>query len=240
MKKNVTKAREKFINSCSPAERFEVHGDKYYYADNYLCLSLPIIESTITVNDNGYHTLFDIINGSAKRCCTPLALPTLAELKSYRKTWAEFNKCNKIDLKKSQFIYQWADGIALKLDFMILIMEMIPDLVLMAEKANRIIYGYSKSCGAEVAVCPVRVHPDHQKITDIHSFDEWKEARQAVNNHSPAEVPEAPAEPAPEAPAPAPDWVGKTMTAYPKKPKKPDFVGRKMIITIGERSARPA
>lgn len=67
-------------------------------------------------------------------------------------------------------------------------------------------------------------------------------------------VPEAPAEPAPEAPAPAPaqnerpkakrraapDWVGKTMTAYPKKPKKPDWIGRKMVITIGERCARPA
>lgn len=38
----------------------------------------------------------------------------------------------------------------------------------------------------------------------------------------------------------APAWVGKTMTAYPKKPKKPEWIGRKMIITIGERCARPA
>ena len=48
----------------------------------------------------------------------------------------------------------------------------------------------------------------------------------------------------------APSWVGVKMTAYPRetkaaapeppKPQKPDFVGRKMIITIGERSARPA
>lgn len=35
-------------------------------------------------------------------------------------------------------------------------------------------------------------------------------------------------------------WIGKPMTAYPKKPKKPDWIGRKMVITIGERSARPA
>lgn len=52
----------------------------------------------------------------------------------------------------------------------------------------------------------------------------------------------------------APDFVGKTMTAYPRKPKAPEakskpkskrrnpaeFVGKKMIITIGERAARPA
>ena len=38
----------------------------------------------------------------------------------------------------------------------------------------------------------------------------------------------------------APDWVGKTMTAYPKPPKKPDWIGKKMVITIGERAARPA
>lgn len=48
----------------------------------------------------------------------------------------------------------------------------------------------------------------------------------------------------------APSWVGVKMTAYPRdtkaaaseppKSKKPDFVGRKMVITIGERSARPA
>ena len=48
----------------------------------------------------------------------------------------------------------------------------------------------------------------------------------------------------------APSWVGVKMTAYPREtkaaaseppaPKKPDFVGRKMVITIGERSARPA
>lgn len=62
----------------------------------------------------------------------------------------------------------------------------------------------------------------------------------------------------PEPPAPtnrpkrhaAPSWVGVKMTAYPRdtkaaaseppKSKNPDFVGRKMIITIGERSARPA
>lgn len=53
----------------------------------------------------------------------------------------------------------------------------------------------------------------------------------------------------------APDWIGKPMTAYPRKPKAPEapkskpkskrrnpaeFVGKKMIITIGERAARPA
>lgn len=38
----------------------------------------------------------------------------------------------------------------------------------------------------------------------------------------------------------APEWVGKQMTAYPRKPKKPEWVGRKMVITIGERAARPA
>lgn len=63
------------------------------------------------------------------------------------------------------------------------------------------------------------------------------------------QAPEEPAAPAPEAPAPerpkakrraAAPWVGKTMTAYPKKPKKPEWLGRKMVITIGERSARPA
>ena len=77
-------------------------------------------------------------------------------------------------------------------------------------------------------------------------------------NESPAEeitaAPEdqTPTEPAEPAPAPtkperpkakrraAPDWVGKTMTAYPRKPKKPDWIGRKMVITIGERYARPA
>ena len=72
-------------------------------------------------------------------------------------------------------------------------------------------------------------------------------------NESPAEeitaAPEdqTPTEPAEPAPAPrkakrraAPDWVGKTMTAYPKKPKKPEWIGRKMVITIGERCARPA
>lgn len=58
---------------------------------------------------------------------------------------------------------------------------------------------------------------------------------------------QTPEEPAAPAPAPrkakrraAPDWVGKTMTAYPRKPKKPDWIGRKMVITIGERCARPA
>ncbi len=77
-------------------------------------------------------------------------------------------------------------------------------------------------------------------------------------NESPAEeitaAPEdqTPTEPAAPAPAPtkperpkakrraAPDWVGKTMTAYPKPPKKPEWIGRKMVITIGERCARPA
>lgn len=71
---------------------------------------------------------------------------------------------------------------------------------------------------------------------------------------APAEdqTPTEPAEPAAPAPAPAeherpkakrraaPDWVGKTMTAYPRKPKKPEWIGRKMVITIGERYARPA
>lgn len=63
---------------------------------------------------------------------------------------------------------------------------------------------------------------------------------------------QTPTEPAAPAPAPAeparhkakrraaPEWLGKTMTAYPKKPKKPDWIGRKMVITIGERYARPA
>lgn len=55
-------------------------------------------------------------------------------------------------------------------------------------------------------------------------------------------------------PAAAPDFVGKSMIAYPreKKPEAPkskpkskhrnpaEFVGRKMVITIGERAARPA
>lgn len=63
------------------------------------------------------------------------------------------------------------------------------------------------------------------------------------------QTPTEPAEPAPAPAEPArhkakrraaPDWVGKTMTAYPKKPKKPDWIGRKMVITIGERCARPA
>lgn len=278
MKKSVTKAREKFITSSNRADYFEVHDDKYYYHDNYICLSLPIIESTIAVKDNGYNFIASVMHKTAQSCTISLDLPTLAELKSYRKTWAEFNKANSIKLPKSAFIYQWADGIALKLDFLILIMEMVPDLVLMAEKADHNIYGYSKSCGAEIVICPVKVPKQLWKISDVHSFDTWREAHKT----EPAAVPEAPEDqapaeeitaPAPEeitaapedqaapaedqtpaepAPAPAeperpkakrraaPDWVGKTMTAYPKKPKKPDWIGRKMVITIGERYARPA
>lgn len=73
-----------------------------------------------------------------------------------------------------------------------------------------------------------------------------------------------PAAPAPEQPAPErpkarrrknPEWIGKTLTAWerrpkdpqpqpepaaPPKPARPEWIGRKMIITIGERSARPA
>lgn len=80
------------------------------------------------------------------------------------------------------------------------------------------------------------------------------EAPEAVK---PAEIVPA-AAPAETTPAPrkatrraAPDWIGKPMTAYPCKPKAPEapkskrrnpaeFVGRKMVITIGERAARPA
>lgn len=71
----------------------------------------------------------------------------------------------------------------------------------------------------------------------------------STEDQTPAEEITAPAEPAPvpavnERPkakrrAAAP-WIGKPMTAYPKKPKKPEWLGRKMVITIGERSARPA
>lgn len=82
----------------------------------------------------------------------------------------------------------------------------------------------------------------------------------AVDNTAAEIVPAA--APAETTPAPrkatrraAPDFVGKTMTAYPRKPKAPEapkskpknkrrnpaeFVGRKMVITIGERAARPA
>lgn len=84
------------------------------------------------------------------------------------------------------------------------------------------------------------------------------EAPEAVK---PAEIVPA-AAPAETTPAPrkatrraAPDFVGKSMIAYPRKPKAPEapkskpkskrrspaeFVGKKMIITIGERAARPA
>jgi hypothetical protein len=273
MKKSVTKAREKFITSSNRADYFEVHDDKYYYHDNYICLSLPIIESTIAVKDNGYNFIASVMHKTAQSCTISLDLPTLTELKSYRKTWAEFNKANGIKLPKSAFIYQWADGIALKLDFLILIMEMVPDLVLMAEKADHNIYGYSKSCGAEIVICPVRVPKQLWKISDVHSYDTWRETHKTAPAAVPEVIqPEAPAEPAPTppeeitaapedqtpaepaAPAPvpaeherpkakrrtAPDWVGKTMTAYPRKPKKPEWIGRKMIITIGERCARPA
>lgn len=82
---------------------------------------------------------------------------------------------------------------------------------------------------------------------------------------APEPIPEPqpePAAPTPEQPAPErrrarrrknPDWIGKTLTAWerrpkdpqpepaaPPKPARPDWIGRKMIITIGERSARPA
>ncbi len=99
-------------------------------------------------------------------------------------------------------------------------------------------YSMAPQIHADQIVDPEPPTPDHDPEPDP--------------DDRPEIVPEAPAEPAPEAPAPAqnerpkakrraaPDWVGRQMTAYPKKPKKPDFVGRKMIITIGERSARPA
>lgn len=84
---------------------------------------------------------------------------------------------------------------------------------------------------------------------------------------APEPIPEPqpePADPTPEQPAPErrrarrrknPDWIGKTLTAWerrpkdpqpqpepaaPTKPARPDWIGRKMVITIGERSARPA
>lgn len=82
----------------------------------------------------------------------------------------------------------------------------------------------------------------------------------AVDNTAAEIVPAA--APAETTPAPrkatrraAPDFVGKQLTAYPRKPKAPEapkskpkskrrnpaeFVGKKMIITIGERAARPA
>lgn len=56
---------------------------------------------------------------------------------------------------------------------------------------------------------------------------------------APAPVPTEPERPKAKRRA-APEWLGRQMTAYPKKTKKPDWIGRKMIITIGERYARPA
>lgn len=104
--------------------------------------------------------------------------------------------------------------------------------------------------------------PDHGSEPELTSYSKITIDYDYINNliqnakpeneHHAEEItatPEAPAEPAPAPAEPArhkakrraaPDWVGKTMTAYPKPPKKPDWIGRKMIITIGERCARPA
>ena len=276
MKKSIEKARLKFINGSTRDDCFEIHDGKYYYMDTHgtICLALPISEG-IPVNDCGRDFLGNAMRTAVNTCREPLTLPTLAEVKKYRKLKAAWNKENHIAIPASAISYEWDKGIAMKADYLIMAMEMIPDLVLMAYRANHAIYGYSTSCNAEIVICPLKIDKKLWKATNVHCLDEWWECKQAMKTAAAPEAvkPEAPeavkpaeivpaAAPAETTPAPrkatrraAPDFVGKSMIAYPRKPKAPEapknkpkskrrnpaeFVGKKMIITIGERAARPA
>lgn len=125
-------------------------------------------------------------------------------------------------------------------------------------------YSMAPQIHADQEVEPEPPKPDPDDSTDdpaeVLTPAEPQEEPAAVADNDPT-----PAKPAPEDQTPeerpkakrraAPDFVGKTMTAYPRKPKAPEapkskpkskrrnpaeFVGRKMVITIGERAARPA
>lgn len=181
MKKSVINTRKKFVENSTKSDFFEVHGGSYYYVNSKgtICLVLPIDEGITEVKDNEKNMLRDILYKTSEACWRKLDVPTLAELKQYRKEWSAFNKANAIKLSRKDFVYQWDDGIALKLDYLILAMEMIPGLVLMADKESRDLYGYSTSCNAEIIICPVRVRKELWNPTNIYKYHEWYETTNA-------------------------------------------------------------
>lgn len=125
-------------------------------------------------------------------------------------------------------------------------------------------YSMAPQIHADQIVDPEPPTPDHDPEPD--PDDRPEIVPEEIQPEAPAPASEdiqpeeitAPAEPAPAPAEPArpkarrrknPDWIGKTLTAWERKPKpaaeppkpaRPDWIGRKMVITIGERSARPA